>query len=53
MIKYDLIRKKRDEMRNRRLVKINRRTFTPRPEQIFDLGDLVVHLPIVETDMII
>ena len=54
MNKYDLIRKKRDEMRNRRLDRINRRTFPPNRYQI-DLAqeaELIVVLPITE-EMII
>ena len=40
MSKYELVRKKRDEMRNRRLDRINRRTFPPNRYQI-DLQDMV------------
>ena len=40
MSKYELVRKKRDEMRNRRLERINRRTFPPNRYQI-DLQDMV------------
>ena len=40
MNKYDLVRKKRDEMQNRRLERINRRTFPPNRYQI-DLQDMV------------
>ena len=40
MSKYELVRKKRDEMRNRRLDRINRRTFPPNRYQM-DLQDMV------------
>ena len=40
MNKYDLVRKKRDEMRNRRLDRNNRRTFPPNRYQI-DLQDMI------------
>ena len=40
MSKYELVRKKRDEMRNRRLDRINSRTFPPNRYQI-DLGDMI------------
>ena len=40
MSKYELVRKKRDEMRNRRLDRINRRTFPPNRYQI-DLQDMI------------
>jgi len=61
--KYSLIRKKRDEMRNRRQERINRRTFppnrfqmdlqdTPQPEIVIDDQEvetvIIAHLPITE-----
>ena len=61
--KYSLIRKKRDEMRNRRQERINRRTFppntlqmyrqdTPQPEIVINDQEvetmIIAHLPITE-----
>ena len=63
MNKYDLVRKKRDEMRNRRLERINRRTFPPnryqidlqdmvQPELVIDIEEnellMIAHLPITD-----
>ena len=63
MNKYDLVRKKRDEIRNRRLERINRRTFPPnryqidlqdmvQPELVIDIEEneplMIAHLPITE-----
>ena len=62
MSKYELVRKKRDEMRSRRLDRINRRTFPPnryqtdlqdmiQPELVIDIEEseqLIVTLPITE-----
>ena len=63
MNKYDLVHKKRDEMRNRRLERINRRTFPPnryqidlqdmvQPELVIDIEEneplMIAHLPITD-----
>ena len=51
MSKYELIRKKRDEMRNRRQERISRRTFAPIRFQI-DLQDIPQPELIIEPDEI-
>ncbi len=51
MSKYELIRKKRDEMRNTRLDRIKRRTYPPSRYQI-DLQDIPQPELIIEPDEI-